>query len=77
MLAARETAGFAYGPGSFHRHLAAVSGGPVRVVVATATALDLDTPDDLAAAAGSASSEQARSRGSRRGMERPPDRRRG
>jgi len=36
---------FQYGPGSFHRHLAAVPGA--RVVCRPNLALDLDTPRDL------------------------------
>lgn len=43
---------FRYGPGSFHRHLAALAGGAPQVVVNRGLALDLDTPDDLRAAAG-------------------------
>ena len=39
---------FAYGPGSFRRHLFAATGGPVRILVRTGLALDLDTADDLA-----------------------------
>jgi 2-phospho-L-lactate guanylyltransferase len=39
---------FAYGPGSFHRHLQEAGGA--EVVVRTGLALDLDTPRDLAAA---------------------------
>lgn len=38
---------FAYGPGSFHRHLAARPGASV--VTRPGLALDLDTPEDLAA----------------------------
>ncbi len=48
---------FRYGPGSFHRHLAALSsltGGSVRVITNIGLLLDLDTPHDLAAAAGKA-----------------------
>ncbi len=37
---------FSYGPGSFHRHLAARASA--RVLVRTGLALDLDTPRDLA-----------------------------
>lgn len=43
---------FGYGRGSFHRHLAALAGESPRVVVNRGLALDLDTPDDLVAAAG-------------------------
>ena len=39
---------FSYGPGSFHRHLAAAPGA--RVVTRPGLALDLDTPGDLARA---------------------------
>ncbi|MCB2224073.1 MAG: 2-phospho-L-lactate guanylyltransferase [Actinobacteria bacterium] len=42
---------FRYGPGSYARHLAACAGVPRRVIVAAGTALDLDTPADLIAAA--------------------------
>lgn len=42
---------FSYGPGSFHRHLAALAGHDPVVIVNRGLALDLDTPDDLAAAA--------------------------
>ncbi len=38
---------FAYGPGSFRLHLAAAARRPVRVVVRTGLALDLDGPEDL------------------------------
>ncbi len=41
---------FAYGPGSFHRHLSAARHAERVVVVRVGTALDLDGPDDLAAA---------------------------
>lgn len=43
---------FRYGPGSFHRHLAGLGGESPRVVVRRGLALDLDTPYDLQAAAG-------------------------
>ncbi len=39
---------FAYGPASFHRHLAVVGSLPHRVVTLRRLALDLDTPGDLA-----------------------------
>jgi 2-phospho-L-lactate guanylyltransferase len=42
---------FAYGPASFHRHLATLAGSGPEVVVRTGLLLDLDRPDDLAAAA--------------------------
>lgn len=38
---------FAYGPGSFHRHLARGAHLDVRVLVRSGLALDLDSPDDL------------------------------
>lgn len=41
---------FAYGPGSFHRHLAALAAHDPLIVVERGLALDLDTPTDLAAA---------------------------
>ena len=41
---------FSYGPGSFHRHLAALVDHEPVVIVNRGLALDLDTPDDLAAA---------------------------
>lgn len=41
---------FSYGPGSFHRHLAALSDQDPQVIVTLGLALDLDTPADLAAA---------------------------
>lgn len=41
---------FAYGPGSFHRHLAAL--GEASVLVRIGLALDLDDPSDLHAALG-------------------------
>ena len=40
---------FAYGPGSFHRHVRAAV-GRARTIVRTGLALDLDTPGDLEAA---------------------------
>lgn len=40
---------FAYGPGSFHRHLQAAN-GTAEVVIRSGLALDLDTPRDLEAA---------------------------
>lgn len=42
---------FAFGPGSFHRHLARLSNRPVEIVATVGTLLDLDTPADFAAAA--------------------------
>ncbi len=42
---------FAYGPGSFARHLEAAGSLQVRVVVTVGTSLDLDTPEDLRGAA--------------------------
>ena len=44
---------FSYGPGSFHRHLARLARHGPHVVFRRGLALDLDTPDDLAAASGS------------------------
>ncbi|MEX2280705.1 MAG: 2-phospho-L-lactate guanylyltransferase [Acidimicrobiia bacterium] len=41
---------FSYGPGSFHRHLAALAQEDPRVIFTLGLALDLDTPADLAAA---------------------------
>ena len=43
---------FRYGPGSFQRHLAGLGPHDPFVVVNRGLALDLDTPDDLRAAAG-------------------------
>ena len=43
---------FQYGPGSFHRHLAGLASHDPFVAVSRGLALDLDTPDDLRAAAG-------------------------
>lgn len=43
---------FRYGPGSFHRHLAGLASHDPFVAVSRGLALDLDTPDDLSAAAG-------------------------
>lgn len=43
---------FHYGPGSFHRHLASLAPHHPFVAVSRGLALDLDTPDDLRAAAG-------------------------
>ena len=51
LLAATHPFPFAYGPGSFGRHLAAARGGERRVVVRLGTALDVDTPEDLHTAA--------------------------
>lgn len=45
-----ERFAFSYGPGSFHRHLAALSAHDPQVIVTRGLALDLDTPADLAAA---------------------------
>ncbi len=41
----------AYGPGSFHRHLAGVRRYPVQVITRTGFLLDVDAPSDYAAAA--------------------------
>ncbi|MBN2113719.1 MAG: 2-phospho-L-lactate guanylyltransferase [Acidimicrobiia bacterium] len=51
LLAAAVPLHFAYGPRSFSHHLAAARHLERRVVVALGTALDLDTPEDLRAAA--------------------------
>jgi len=51
LLAGTHPLPFAYGPGSFGRHLAAARGRERRVVVTLGTALDVDTPEDLRAAA--------------------------
>jgi 2-phospho-L-lactate guanylyltransferase len=51
LLAASSSLAFAYGPRSFSRHLAAAAHLERRVVVRLGTALDLDTPADLRAAA--------------------------
>jgi 2-phospho-L-lactate guanylyltransferase len=48
-----DTFEFSYGPGSFHRHLARLALHRPHVVFRRGLALDLDTPDDLAAASGS------------------------
>jgi 2-phospho-L-lactate guanylyltransferase len=50
LIAGRRPMRFSYGPGSFRRHLAAAP-DPILIHVAVATAVDLDTPGDLAAAA--------------------------
>ena len=42
---------FAFGPASFHRHLARLAHQTVRVVTSLGTLLDLDVPGDFAAAA--------------------------
>ena len=47
LFAAASPLEFAYGPGSFTRHLAAAGHLQVRVVVTVGTSLDLDTPEDL------------------------------
>lgn len=41
---------FSYGPGSFHRHLAALGGSHPTVVTKVGLLLDLDRPEDLRAA---------------------------
>ncbi len=54
LLAGRTRFPFAYGPGSFRRHVAAAggthSGSPVTIVVRPGLALDLDTAKDLSVA---------------------------
>lgn len=42
---------FAFGPGSFHRHLARLAGRSVHVMTSLGTLLDLDLPADFVAAA--------------------------
>lgn len=49
-IGAGEVIRFAFGPGSFHKHVARLAGGPTRVVVRPGLALDLDHPDDYAVA---------------------------
>jgi 2-phospho-L-lactate guanylyltransferase len=51
LLAASEPIRFRYGPGSFHRHLAALAHLAPAVVVTQGLAVDLDTPVDLHRAA--------------------------
>lgn len=51
LFAAAGPIDFAYGPGSFARHLAAARHCQVQVVVTVGTALDIDTPEDLRSAA--------------------------
>lgn len=51
LLGANERIRLSYGPGSFHRHLAALS-TPVTVRIDIKTLIELDTPGDLTAAAG-------------------------
>jgi 2-phospho-L-lactate guanylyltransferase len=46
----RVTLSFSYGPGSFHRHLAAAFNRPHRIVTRRGFLLDLDSPSDYAAA---------------------------
>lgn len=48
LVAATGPYSFAYGPGSFHRHLPRL--GEARVIAATGWLLDLDGPEDLVAA---------------------------
>lgn len=60
LLAGADPLRFAYGPGSFARHLAAARAGERRVVVRVGTALDLDTPEDLSTAAALAGGEWLR-----------------
>lgn len=50
LLGATDPIRLSYGPGSFHRHLAALS-GRARVYVDIKTLIELDTPADLSAAA--------------------------
>lgn len=53
LLGGRGGFDFAYGHGSFHRHLARLGrhGLPHRILVGAAVAVEIDTPIDLAAAA--------------------------
>ena len=51
LLAADRLIPFAYGPGSFHRHLTALARSDTVVVTGAATAIEIDTPADLTAAA--------------------------
>jgi 2-phospho-L-lactate guanylyltransferase len=51
LIAGSGVFGFAYGPASFHRHLARIAPKPIEIVVSAATAVEIDTPDDLEAAA--------------------------
>ena len=51
LLAADRPIRFAYGPGSFHRHLNALAQGGMVVVTGAATSIEIDTPADLIAAA--------------------------
>ncbi len=50
MIGAVQHVRFAYGLGSFHRHLAALASADPSVIISLGWALDLDTPTDLAAA---------------------------
>lgn len=50
LLGAATPISFSYGAGSFHRHLAALGADPV-VLIALEAIIELDTPEDLAAAA--------------------------
>lgn len=47
MLGVGHRVDFAYGPGSFHRHMVRLARDHPIVTVRTGLALDLDTPDDL------------------------------
>ncbi len=51
LLAADRLIPFAYGAGSFHRHLTALASRDKIVVTGAATAIEIDTPADLFAAA--------------------------
>ncbi len=48
-----EWTGFAYGPGSFRRHLGRAGRASVRVLARTGFLLDIDSPSDYRAAVGS------------------------
>ncbi len=49
VVAATGSFGFAYGPGSFARHLAAAAPRRTTTIVRVGLAVELDTPDDLRA----------------------------
>ncbi|MDX1690494.1 MAG: 2-phospho-L-lactate guanylyltransferase [Acidimicrobiia bacterium] len=51
LFGAAEPLEFAYGPGSFSRHLSATAHLDRRVVVTTGTSVDIDSPADVAGAA--------------------------
>lgn len=51
VLGATRRVELGYGPGSFHRHLRALAGHPAIVLTGPDTAIEIDTPGDLIAAA--------------------------